>query len=370
MMTDPFVALATEPRIHALLGREAHPAPAPEGLFMGTAECAGKRVRFIATRPELRTGTLGVAECDAITRFAETAPGQCEALLFLVDSAGARLDDGLPIQGALRRTMRALLDANLAGLPGAAILGRNAFGGASLLAYALSAQFYSVDTRMAMTGPRVLQKAGKLAEADVAAVISGAARCRQSGRLLCEPGTQPAAFERWLASPLTPPAGHSIPLRERLAAAGLQAHPDDPTLSAPDTLTCHRGVTPGAADLMKLADAIRTLPSGATIDLAWTGHSADLQDEAVVQSEYLAHLSRTLRTRTRAGTRITLRLSGEISGGLFIALAAAATEVVLAPGGRVLTLPQDALQNIFKSTADMTNHGSPLSAGAVDIILS
>lgn len=370
MITDPFVALATEQRIHALLGSDTHPAPAPEGLFMGTAECAGKRVRFMATRLELRTGTLGVAECDAITRFAETAPGQCDALLLLVDSAGARLDDGLPIQGALRRSMRALLDAGLDGLPGAAILGRNAFGGASLLAYALSEQFYSVDTRMAMTGPRVLQKAGNASETEVASVISGAARCHQSGRLLCAPGTQPVAFQRWLESPFATPVGHDVSLRERLTTAGLQPHPDDPTLTAPDTLVCHRGVTPGAADLMKLAELVATLPSGATIDLAWIGHSADLRDEAVVQSEYLAHLSRCLRTRTRAGKHITLRLSGEISGGLFIALAAAATEVVLAPGGRVLTLPPDALQNIFKTTADMSTDHSPLAAGAVDIILS
>ncbi|MFV0663361.1 carboxyl transferase domain-containing protein [Denitromonas sp.] len=369
MIRDPFIAMTTAQRLQALFGEHMEAAPAPDGLALGVAECDGKTVRFAATRPEVRTGTLGVAECDALTRFVASAPGQCDAFVFLVDSAGARLDDGLPIQGALRRAMRALVDARLDGLPSLALLGRNAFGGASLLAYALSAQSYSVDTRMAMTGPRVLQKASGVSEAEVAAVITGPARCAQAGLTLCEPGEQPQVLRHWLRTSDQPPSADRARLHARMAVAGLAAHGDDPVLASPRTLSCRRGVTPGAADLMKLADAIETLPSGSAIELGWIGHSGDLRDEAVVQSEYLAALSRVLRERTRSGIAITLRLTDEISGGLMIALAAGATEVVLAPGGRVLTLPPDALQNIFKTDADMTTeHGDPLAAGAVDRI--
>ena len=369
MITDPFVALATELRISALLGEQTQQLPAPAGLVLGFAEVDGKTVRFAATRPEVRTGTLGVDECDALTRFVAEAKGRCDAFVFLVDSAGARLDDGLPIQGALRRTMRSLLDAQLDGLPSAAVFGRNAFGGASMLAYALSAQFYSVDTRMAMTGPRVLQKAGGVSEAEVAAVITGPARCRQSGRTLCEPGAQSASLRHWLNNPDSMVAATLATLRKRLSAASLRPHPGDPQLSSPTTLSCRHGATPGAADLVKLTEAIESLPSGSTIELGWIGHSPDLKDEAVVQSEYLACLSRVLRARVRSGIDITLRLQDEISGGLLIALAAGASRVVLAPGGKVLTLPPDALQNIFKTDANLTTEDSdPLTAGAVDLI--
>lgn len=369
MITDPFVALATELRIPALLGEQTEQFPASAGLLLGTAEVDGKTVRFAATRPEVRTGTLGVDECDALTRFVADANSRCDAFVFLVDSAGARLDDGLPIQGALRRIMRSLLDAQLDGLPCAAVLGRNAFGGASLLAYALSAQFYSLDTRMAMTGPRVLQQAGGVSAAEVAAVIAGPARCRQSARILCEPGAQSATLRHWLKNPDSMVAVTIDTLRKRLSIASLHPHPGDPQLTSPTTLSCRHGATPGAADLVKLAEAIETLPSGATIELGWIGHSTDLKDEAVVQSEYLACLGRVLRARVRSGADITLRLQGEISGGLLVALAAGATKVVLAPGGKVLTLPPDALQNIFRTDAKVTTEDSdPLTAGAVDLI--
>lgn len=371
MATDPFLALPTKQRILALIGEDIRLFPAPEGLLIGVAQYNEKNIYFAATLPEIKTGTLGVNECNALTEFVTEIPERSDAFIFLIDSAGARLDDGLPIQGALRKTMRALIDARLNKLASVAILGRNVFGGASLLAYALSNQFYSIGTRMAMTGPRVLQKYNRLSEALVLDKINGTARCQQSNQTLCNPGSQPTHLQHWLDSPK-----RSIPvceesLRARLAAADLRARTEDPVLATPRTLVCQQGVTPGAADLIKLAETIKTLPSGATIELGWSSHSIKLEDEAVIQSEYLSYLSMALRQRTRNGVKINLHLTGEVSGGLFIALAAAATQVGISPKGKVLTLPPYMIKNIFKSNSEKTNKNeTPLNSGAVDFIIN
>ncbi len=369
MTVDAFTTLPTELRVRSLLGEHTRFSDAPEGLLLGVAELDGRTVSFAATRREMRTGTLGVAECDALAEHTDRAQRECDAFVFLVDSAGARLDEGLPIQGGLRRAMRALVNADLAGLPTAAVLGRNAFGGASLLAYALSTQLYSFDTRMAMTGPRVLQQAGGVSEDAVMAVINGAARCRQAGHAICEPGTQQAALRGWLQAPETHSRAGKAELRRRLELAGLSPLHDDPVLTDSSTLVCQHHLIPGAADLLRFADAIELLRGDATIEVRWSGHSTDLKDEAVVQTEFLAHLCRVLRMRAQRGEATHLRVHGEISGGLFIALAAGASDVTLGPGGKVLTLPPNALQNILKTDADMTtDDGDPLSARAVDHI--
>lgn len=369
LTVDAFTTLPTDLRVRYLLGEHTRFLDAPEGLLLGGAELDGKTVNFAATRREIRTGTLGVAECDALAEHARRAQQECDAFVFLVDSAGARLDEGLPIQGGLRRAMRALVDVDLAGLPTAAVLGRNAFGGASLLAYALSAQFYSVDTRMAMTGPRVLQQAGAVSEDAVMAVINGAARCRQAGLAVCEPGSQAAALRGWLQDPEAHARAGKAELRKRVELAGLNRLQDEPVFIGASTLVCQSHLIPGAADLLYFADAIESLQGDATIEVRWSGHSTDLKDEAVVQTELLANLCRKLRMRARRGHATHLRVHGEISGGLFIALAAGASDVTLGLGGKVLTLPPNALQNILKTDADMTtDDGDPLSAGAVDHI--
>ncbi|MNN97120.1 hypothetical protein D3C81_2162230 [compost metagenome] len=59
------------------------------------------------------------------------------------------------------------------------------------------------------------------------------------------------------------------------------------------------------------------------------------------------HLARSVRRRVHRGQAVRLRIGGEISGGIYIAVAGAASSVDIAPGGSVRTLPQTSLSSIL-----------------------
>ena len=170
-ITDSFLALSTEERVSSVFGNNIEVENSPKGLYIGKANYKGKQIAFAASKAEVQMGTLGVEECETLTRFVNEISKKSDAFVYFVDSAGARLEEGLPLQGALRKTMRAFVDSRLDGFPSASVFGRNVFGGASLLAYALEAQFYSSVTRLAMTGPRVLERLNNSSQKDVANIM-------------------------------------------------------------------------------------------------------------------------------------------------------------------------------------------------------
>ena len=402
--TSPrFTSAPVADRLAALFdaGSET-PLPASSGLRLADARVDGRAVLAVATDPALDKGVLGVAECADLRRIVGLARDTGKPLVLLIDSAGARLDDGLPIQGALRALMADLLDAGLAGLPMIALLGRNVFGGASMLAFAADRRCYAADTVLAMSGPRVLESAGGGPVATVRAAISGLSRCRHGGAEHLLEDALPAyaaALRDWVAGLPAGPLPDALDderrmLRERL---GEDAPPPtvrlriDPGNEAPNgiqdgtrngTLTCTGRAYVGAADALKFAALVDEadevneadeagLPLELLIDCA--GHSLDMGDETLILSQYLVHLARTLRRRVHRGQEVRLRIAGEISGGIYIATAGAASSVVIAPGGSVRTLPQTSLASILtRPDAAISNAGADLAHyvefGVADVV--
>ncbi len=142
-----------------------------------------------------------------------------------------------------------------------------------------------------------------------------------------------------------------------------------------NTLRCVMDRSFGAADALALAalaesacsdTAIKSL----TIVMDCHGHSILLQDEEVILSQYLVHLALCLRHLVRAGAPIRLRVTGTLSGGIYIGLAAAASHTELAPGATIRTLPVSSLVNIFgneiQETADRSSY---VEWGLVDTVL-
>lgn len=324
-------------------------------LRLANARVGGRQVLAAATDPALDKGVLGVAECADLRRIIRLALKEQSPLVLLIDSAGARLDAGLAIQGALRGLMTELLDASLAGLPMIALLGRNVFGGASMLAFAASQRCYSSDTVLAMSGPRVLEHAGGGPLATVRATISGISRCRHGGAERLLEDTLPAyaaALHDWVAKLPTGPMPDSLNHERRMLRVRLgetapppSAHFDiDP---ANKSLICSGRAYVSAADALKfamLADEA-TCPLDLLIDCA--GHSLHMGDEALILTQYLVHLAHTLRRRVQLGQEVRLRITGEISGGIYIATAGAASSVDIAPNGSVRTLPPTSLSSIL-----------------------
>lgn len=347
--------------------------PAESGLHLASATAGGREVLAAATDPAKDKGVLGSAECADLCRIVRLACTTQQPLVLLIDSAGARLDAGLAIQGALRGLMTELLDASLAGLPMIALLGRNVFGGASMLAFAAAQRCYAPDTVLAMSGPRVLESAGGGSLAAVRAAIGGAARCRHGGSERLVEDALPAyasALREWLQALPSGPLPDTLDeercmLSRRLAAAA----PAAPAAAAqfalgpePGGLHCSGQASMGAADSLEFATLVDQLGSPLDLLIDCAGHSLDMGDENLILSQYLVHLARTLRRRIHRGQEVRLRIGGATSGGIYIATAGAASSVDIAPGGSVRTLPQASLSSILsRPAAAISNAGAEFS---------
>lgn len=356
-------------------------------IRLAEGNIAGRKVLIVATDPAASLGTFGVSECVDFKWAVLRARATGTPILLLIDSAGTRLTAGLPVQGAIRGLMREVLDARLAQVPMLAVIGRYAFGSASMLSFSAHARLYSEGTQLAMSGPRVLQAAlmDDVPRDTVLSRINGISRAAvgNGDKLIADDLEAYAeAVREWVANPIATTVTREALIEERdHLSQRLQAGADS-TLRAAEgpvldgnTLRCVMDRSFGAADALALAalaesacsdTAIKSL----TIVMDCHGHSILLQDEEVILSQYLVHLALCLRHLVRAGASIRLRVTGTLSGGIYIGLAAAASHTELAPGATIRTLPVSSLVNIFgneiQETADRSSY---VEWGLVDTVL-
>jgi hypothetical protein len=356
-------------------------------LCLAEGHIEGRKVLAVATEPAVALGTFGIGECVDFRWAVRRARATGAPMLLLIDSAGTRLTGGLPVQGAIRALMREVLDARLAGLPMLAVLGRYAFGSASMLSFSAHARLYSESTQLAMSGPRVLQAAlaDGTSTATVLDRINGVARTNvgDADTLIADDlGAYAEAVREWVANPIAASVTREALIRERRQLSQRLpggAHSainvaEGPVLDG-DTLRCVMDRLFGAADAIVLAELTESAcMDGAltslTIEMDCPGHSILLQDEENILSQYLVHLALSLRHLVHEGVSIRLRVTGTLSGGIYIGLAAAASSTELAPGAGIRTLPVSSLVNILGSEVQETgDRASYVEWGLVDRIL-
>jgi malonate decarboxylase beta subunit len=415
-----FSRSAPQDRIDGLLDPGSfQSAPGADGtaLRAGTGLLGGRRVAIAATDREVAGGAFGVADSQFFAGVLQQALSEGLPLLLCLDSAGARLDGGLPALGAFRTMYRHFLDLRLAGVPALALVGRDCFGGASMLAAAAGRRVYCDASRLAMSGPAVIQALGGRQELDaddakaVAALMGGAARARLiEGDVLC-PDSIDAFREAalaWLAqsaaaAPVDLRAQHNR-LGTRLLAQGMAPSPanSQPELPrvlkelVPDSFRARHtdGVLIGrtspnapdsffgfiggeavgalaawtlAGECIQLAD---THPGeGVNLLLDSPGQALTLRDERVLLSEYVAHLALVLSDLRQRGHRMTLQVLGDAAGGIYVALAAPAPRVVALPGAKVQLLPPAAIARVLGNRGMNTTIDDYLQSGVVDTMV-
>jgi hypothetical protein len=256
-----------------------------------------------------------------------------------------------------------------------------------MLSFSAHARLYSESTQLAMSGPRVLQAA--LAEGTSTATvldrINGVARTNvgDADTLIADDlGAYAKAVREWVANPIAASVTREALIRERRQLSqrllgGAQSAINvagGPVLDG-DTLRCVMDRLFGAADAIVLAELTESAcMDGAltslTIEMDCPGHSILLQDEESILSQYLVHLALSLRHLVHEGVSIRLRVTGTLSGGIYIGLAAAASSTELAPGAGIRTLPASSLVNILGSEVQETgDRASYVEWGLVDRIL-
>jgi acetyl-CoA carboxylase beta subunit len=418
---DLFSTSTPAQRITALLDNGSLPrgqARAHGSLIAGSGTVGGREVTVIATDRHVAGGSLGVVEAQALSMLLEQSHAAARPFILCLDSAGARLDEGLAALGAFRQLYRHMLDLRIAGLPMLGLIGRDCFGGASMIAATCSKRVYNKSSRLAMSGPAVIQALGGPSELDatdaaaVVALMGGAARARLvSTDRLCDDSFD--AYHRatldWIvdcatAAPLdlrdqhtrlgtrmlahgmapSPPKSASSELPAMLLEIipeGVQLHKMDGVLFGRNDKTSPNaffgfidGTPVGALAAWTLAGECLALADerpgeAVTVFLDSPGQAPTFRDEQVMLSDYVAHLALVLSSLRLSGHRLTLQVLGDAAGGIYVALAAPSARVVALPGANVQVLPPAAIARVLRRRSESGGVEDYLRAGVIDTLI-
>ena len=334
------------------------------------------------------SGSIGVREAEKLGALLRIVATEKSPLVLFLDSAGAKVSEGLAALGAFRALYRAGLEAAFSGAPIAALLGKNCYGGSSMLAHLAPQRLFSPETQLAMSGPSILAAAAGMSAIDdvframAEASISPASRAKASGaNAVWSPSMDLAA---WLREALAPRGAAAAASRTR--HEGLQLRiataPQRPwetvrrrdlekiysscDVKESDGILAGTGQREGAAEAV--IGIVGKSPLGVArawkfSELAWrhgdapparlevfldcATHAGRLDDEKAVLSEFIADMAFALHALAARGTHVGLTVLGRAGGGVYVALAAAAHRVTAVHGADIQVLPGSAVAAIL-----------------------
>lgn len=358
-------------------------------ITLGRGRVNGQPVHVALIENRIASGSLGVKECEKLASLYRIVAAQKTPLLLYIDSAGARVSEGLPALGAFRRLMRAALEATLSGAPMVALLGANCYGGASMLAALADVRVFADNTQLAMSGPSILaQSAGTSALDEAFRAIAEASIGANARKKLTE--SHLGAWDGSLPPPDMSPidsafAAHQL-LHQRLKlnvkrigdehaqavqrkdlAALFPAGVDAREVMGEGEGVLFGTVAENQSPLLGLVDRkpVTALRAWAFADRVWAmaraadaprqltmvvdceAHSTSIDDEKVMLSAYIADVALALLVLAKRGTYIETTVLGVLGGGIYVALAATSVNVNLLYGAHIQLLPGRAIQSIL-----------------------
>ena len=387
----------SEPSASTLLGalREAiafeAAGSAAGNLTIGRGTLEGRALHVAVVENFAASGSLGRQESQRLaTLFGIVATEKSPLVLFL-DSAGAKVSEGLGALGAFRHLFRAGLEAAFSAAPIAAVLGKNCYGGASMLAHLAPQRLFSPVTQLAMSGPSILASAAGVSALDemframAQASISPKARVAASSANAVWDGGDPSG---WLREALAPRSAPDTTLRARHEALRMRlpkgADSWEPVRrrdleklysgyearEAEGVLTGHGiretgdesfagivGKAPlGITRAWRFADAVWKLaddpPPRLEVYLDCATHAGRLEDEKAVLTEFIVDMACALFALGRRGTKVGLTVLGKAGGGVYVALAGPASRVASIHGADIQVLPGSAVAAILGSSSE------------------
>lgn len=381
--------------LRAAIAFEAQGGPAGNvTIGRGSVEGRNLRAAFIENRGA--SGALGRIECTHLGSLFAVCARERAPLVLFIDSAGAKVSEGLAALGAFRALYRAGLEACFAGVPIAAVLGRNCFGGSSMLAHLARERLFDGTTQLAMSGPSILATAAgttvmdEMFAAMAQAAISASARAKaSSANRVWSAGDDLAP---WLREALAPRGEVAGALRLRHEALALRL-PKQAPAARPEAVRRRDlekiyqgyeaseihgvlsgsgrrggdeeafvglvGKSPlGAHRAWHFAETVWQLaarpPARIEVFLDCATHAARLDDERIVLSEFVVDMAFALAAAAAAGARIGLTVVGKAGGGVYVALAAPAARVSSLYGAEIQVLPGSAVAAILGESREET----------------
>ena len=339
------------------------------------------------------SGSIGARESEKLGALFRIAAAEKSALVLFLDSAGAKVSEGLAALGAFRELYRAGLDAAFGGAAIAAVLGRNCYGGSSMLAHLAPQRLFAPDTQLAMSGPSILAAAAGMSAIDemframAQASISPASRAAaSSANTVWDPSMD---LRAWLGEALAPRGNAAASAQARHEALQLRIakvperawepirRRDLERLYTSCDLKESDGILAGTGERDGESEAIAGIvgksPLGAArawrfSQIAWrhceapparlevlldcATHAGRLDDEKIVLSEFIVDMAFALRALAARGTRVGLTVLGKAGGGVYVALAAPAWRVTAVHGADIQVLPGSAVAAILGESRD------------------
>ena len=373
-------------------------------LTLGRGRLDGRELRVALVENHLASGAIGPLEAQ---RLGAMLAADASPVVLYLDSAGAKVSEGLRALGAFRALYRTGLDALLRGTPIAAVLGRNCYGGSSMLAHLATRRLFNPATQLAMSGPAIIAAAAGMNPLDdmfraiAKAALGAAARAKASaGNSVWAPGLDLAA---WLREALAAPgdvAGALERRHEDLAGRFERGVPPlqweavrrrdlekiyDGGYEAREShgLIEGKGMRAGVGENFIGLLGSAPLSAGRAwhfADLAWklaghasrlevyldcATHAARLEDEKLVLSEYIVDMGFALARLAHSGAHVGLTVAGKAGGGVYVALAAPAAQVTSLYGAEIQVLPGAAVAAILGESRETTPSFEEYRAGGV-----
>lgn len=351
----------------------------------GRAQLDGRPLVFFATDPRRARGAIGVADGNALSIAIKQARELRIPMVWLLDCAGAKVDEGLPALAGFRRFFREALLANQEGIAILAVLGRGCYGGGSLLAMLANHRLYTAHTRLSTSGPGIIEAVEGKAVFDsadqnvVCALLGASARLEMDllGAAVDEASAR-STIGRWLidrqvsrdwqsnhaalATRLNVDTNIVDCRRQLLALLPPVYLPDQrgniafslPAPASGKAVFCGflTGGEFGASDAWQLVDLLREVAqshprSPIILLLDASGHAARVRDERIILAEYLVHLCLCVSDLSARGHKTTLWIPGGASGAVYVAFAAPVERVSVLSSARVEILGSTAVDRIL-----------------------
>jgi len=297
----------------------------------GTFEGRAMHVALVENRAA--SGSIGSIEVKKLAVLLQIVARERSPLVLFLDSAGAKVSEGLRALGAFRHVYREALAASLSGAPIAAVLGRNCYGGSSMLAHLAQHRLFGEGTQLAMSGPSILAASAGMNVLDEMFRAMAQASISAASRVKVSPANRgwsaDFSIEGWLRESLAPvrpaeiflarhqalgerlpkdrPAGAPESVRrrdlERMYPGGYETREAAGFIegqgrsgNGEETILGIVGKAPlGAERAWRFADAGWKLqgapPARLRVLLDCAAHSARLDDERIVLSEYIVGMS-------------------------------------------------------------------------------
>lgn len=147
-------------RISPHLGLFDAPVSFDDGAVIGEGTLDGKPVFIFAQEGKFRGGSLGEVHAAKITGLLlRAAAKKPQAVIGLFDSGGVRLEEANAGEIGSTEIMRAILEAQRAGVPVIGLIGGSCgcFGGAGITSSCCDALIASEEGRLSVSGPEVIE---------------------------------------------------------------------------------------------------------------------------------------------------------------------------------------------------------------------